>query len=303
MIAGEPVASLGGFTGRETVLTNSYLARLISRGEARYFLLGGQSGVGGPGGTSNAAVSTITSICKAVSYTSSSSRALRPAARRPSTTVPARPKRLQALVDARGGRELLTQLGQFSLVGVSNTAISFVVFAALRWAGTPAPAAAALGFIAGALNGYWWNGRWTFAGGGRRRSVVRYGVVQGAGAGLSALLVAAGTSAGLDAESRLRRVDGRRHLDDVRRQPLVGVCQGRHGRFTGKTQRRGVASSHVEQTRRHLRPRVTRRASLARSAACSSPGSARAPVWRMRRRPAGRQRSRAGWSAASSPRS
>ncbi len=73
VIAGEPVASLGGFTGRETVLTNSYLARLISRNEARYFLLGGQSGVGGPGGTSNAAVSTITSICKAVSYTSSSS--------------------------------------------------------------------------------------------------------------------------------------------------------------------------------------------------------------------------------------
>ena len=104
---------------------------------------------------------------------------------------------MQALVDARGGRELLTQLGQFSLVGVSNTAISFVVFAALRWANTPAPAAAAAGFLAGALNGYWWNGRWTFAGGGRRRSIVRYGAVQGAGAGLSALLVAVGTSAGL----------------------------------------------------------------------------------------------------------
>jgi 4-amino-4-deoxy-L-arabinose transferase-like glycosyltransferase len=73
VIAGEPVASLGGFTGRETVLTNSYLAWLISRHEARYFLLGGQSGVGGPGGTSNAAVSTITSICKAVPITSSAS--------------------------------------------------------------------------------------------------------------------------------------------------------------------------------------------------------------------------------------
>ena len=77
VIAGEPVASLGGFTGRETVLTNSYLARLINRGEARYFLLGGQSGVGGPGGTSNAAVSTITSICKAVSIRRR--QALRPA--------------------------------------------------------------------------------------------------------------------------------------------------------------------------------------------------------------------------------
>ena len=73
VIAGEPVASMGGFTGRETVLTNSYLARLISRHEARYFLLGGQTGMGGPGGTSNAAVSTITSICKAVSTGTASS--------------------------------------------------------------------------------------------------------------------------------------------------------------------------------------------------------------------------------------
>jgi putative flippase GtrA len=110
-------------------------------------------------------------------------------------TVPGKPRRLQPLVEARGGA--LLQLGRFSLVGVSNTAISFVVFAALRWADIPAPAAAALGFIAGALNGYWWNGRWTFAGGGRRRSLVRYGVVQGAGAALSAAIVAAGTSAGL----------------------------------------------------------------------------------------------------------
>ena len=70
VVAGEPVASMGGFTGRETVLTNSYLARLIGRHEARYFLLGGQTGLGGPGGTANAAVSTITSTCKAVSTTS-----------------------------------------------------------------------------------------------------------------------------------------------------------------------------------------------------------------------------------------
>ncbi len=67
VIAGEPVASMGGFTGRETVLTHSYLARLVARGEARYFLLGGQTGFGGPGRTANAAVATITSLCKAVS--------------------------------------------------------------------------------------------------------------------------------------------------------------------------------------------------------------------------------------------
>src|SRR5204863_7645052 len=64
VIRGEPVASMGGFTGRETVLTNDYLARLVRSGEARYFLLGGARG--GPGGTSNAAVDTISSTCTQV---------------------------------------------------------------------------------------------------------------------------------------------------------------------------------------------------------------------------------------------
>lgn len=64
VIQGEPVASMGGFTGRETVLTSSYLASLVRSGQARYFLLGGARG--GPGGTSNAAVDTISSICTKV---------------------------------------------------------------------------------------------------------------------------------------------------------------------------------------------------------------------------------------------
>jgi hypothetical protein len=66
VIGGEPVASMGGFTGRETVLTNAYLARLVRDGDARYFLLGQGGFGGGPGGTSNAAVNTITSACTAV---------------------------------------------------------------------------------------------------------------------------------------------------------------------------------------------------------------------------------------------
>jgi 4-amino-4-deoxy-L-arabinose transferase-like glycosyltransferase len=65
VVRGEPVAAMGGFTGRETVLTSSYLASLIRSGEARYFLLGGARG--GPGGTSNAAVDTISSTCTKVS--------------------------------------------------------------------------------------------------------------------------------------------------------------------------------------------------------------------------------------------
>ena len=69
VIRGESVASMGGFTGRETVLTDSYLARLVGRGEARYFLLGGGSGFQRFG---NAGSSTITSICKRVTSYSGS---------------------------------------------------------------------------------------------------------------------------------------------------------------------------------------------------------------------------------------
>jgi hypothetical protein len=58
------VASMGGFTDRETVLTNDFLASLVRAGKARYFLLGGARG--GPGGTSNAAVDTISSTCRRV---------------------------------------------------------------------------------------------------------------------------------------------------------------------------------------------------------------------------------------------
>jgi putative flippase GtrA len=103
----------------------------------------------------------------------------------------------KALVDTLGRAAFVGQLARFSLVGVSNTAISFVVYLGLDRLHTPSPAAAPIAFLAGALNGYWWNARWTFAGSGRRRSVVRYGVVQGAGAGASSLLVFAGKEAGL----------------------------------------------------------------------------------------------------------
>jgi 4-amino-4-deoxy-L-arabinose transferase-like glycosyltransferase len=66
VIAGEPVAALGGFTGRETVLDAEYLARLVRDGDARYFLLGGSGRFAGTGGSSNAAVSTIESTCAVV---------------------------------------------------------------------------------------------------------------------------------------------------------------------------------------------------------------------------------------------
>ena len=65
VIDGESVGAMGGFTGRETVLTPSYLALLVRSGEARYFLLGGTGGFGSLG--SNDAVSLVTSTCSPVS--------------------------------------------------------------------------------------------------------------------------------------------------------------------------------------------------------------------------------------------
>jgi 4-amino-4-deoxy-L-arabinose transferase-like glycosyltransferase len=72
VIEGESVAAMGGFTGRETVLTNAYLAGLVRSGQARYFLLGGNRGIG-PGGGANAAASTIESACTEVSSSAWSS--------------------------------------------------------------------------------------------------------------------------------------------------------------------------------------------------------------------------------------
>ena len=67
VIAGKRVASMGGFTGRETVLTPSYLSKLVSSGEARYFLLGSSGFGGGFGpGSNNAAATTVESVCTAV---------------------------------------------------------------------------------------------------------------------------------------------------------------------------------------------------------------------------------------------
>jgi 4-amino-4-deoxy-L-arabinose transferase-like glycosyltransferase len=68
VIKGESVAAMGGFTGRETVLTSSYLSSLVRSGQARYFLLGSGGAGFGPFGGNNQAVSTITSVCKKVSY-------------------------------------------------------------------------------------------------------------------------------------------------------------------------------------------------------------------------------------------
>jgi putative flippase GtrA len=70
---------------------------------------------------------------------------------------------------------MLAQFIRFGVVGAGNTLVSAVVFAALAGAGLDGTAAAAIGFAAGAVNGYWWNARWTFA---MHGSLTRYGAVQ-----------------------------------------------------------------------------------------------------------------------------
>ena len=143
VIAGEPVASMGGFTGRETVLTHAFPAKLIRSGEARYFLLGGGGGFGGgPGGGSNAAIGP-------------SSRPARRCLRsRACTTARARPMRSSAPDELR--RVLL-----FATVGVVNTLLSLAVYTALLSLHTGYLVAAPVAFAAGALNGYLLNARFT----------------------------------------------------------------------------------------------------------------------------------------------
>jgi putative flippase GtrA len=88
-----------------------------------------------------------------------------------------------------GHDDPLRQLGRFLLVGLGNTALSFVVYRLLLVVGTPYVLAAPLAFAAGALNGYVFNRSWTFAARDSMRARLLYVVVQGAGALSTSLLV------------------------------------------------------------------------------------------------------------------
>jgi putative flippase GtrA len=90
-------------------------------------------------------------------------------------------------------RAELGRLVRFCVVGLANTLITLSSYTALIAVGCPAEAASAVAFALGALNGYHWNARWTFA---VRGTLWRYVGVQGLGAGLSAAGVAAARGQG-----------------------------------------------------------------------------------------------------------
>jgi putative flippase GtrA len=86
-------------------------------------------------------------------------------------------------------RRACIQLCRFAVVGLSNTALSYVLYTALVAAHVPYPLAGAVGFTAGAVNGYTLNRRWTFAAPDSRRSRGRYLLVQLGGLGATSALL------------------------------------------------------------------------------------------------------------------
>jgi putative flippase GtrA len=86
---------------------------------------------------------------------------------------------------------LLIQLLKFGIVGISNTLITLAVYTLLlKVFGVWYLAASAIGFVAGAVNGFLLNRRWTFRGHvGDALTPVRWGVVQGCGLALNEALL------------------------------------------------------------------------------------------------------------------
>ena len=88
--------------------------------------------------------------------------------------------------------DLAGQLARFAVVGATNTALSWGLFALMTSMGVWYPAASGLAFAAGAVNGYTLNRVWTFrAGAFRMGGLARYAVVQAIGLAANVLAVVA----------------------------------------------------------------------------------------------------------------
>jgi putative flippase GtrA len=89
------------------------------------------------------------------------------------------------------------QFARFLVVGVGNTVLSFVAYRLLLAIGTWYVVAAPLAFSAGAVNGYVFNRRWTFAARDSTRARVLYVGVQVTGAVSTSVLVPLFVAVGL----------------------------------------------------------------------------------------------------------
>ena len=86
--------------------------------------------------------------------------------------------------------EPVLQLVRFGLVGATNTALTLATYAALMALHAPEPLAGAIGWGAGAVNGFVLNRAWTFRGAARGAvHAARYAVVALVGSALNAALV------------------------------------------------------------------------------------------------------------------
>ena len=74
--AGEPVLTMGGFSGSDAAPTADELRDLVASGELRFVLLGGQGGGPGRASGSDSATSWVTTACAAVDVGSTSSGTL-----------------------------------------------------------------------------------------------------------------------------------------------------------------------------------------------------------------------------------
>jgi putative flippase GtrA len=86
---------------------------------------------------------------------------------------------------------VVVQFVKFGIVGVSNTLLTLVVYTVLlKVFGVWYLAASAIGFVAGATNGFLLNRRWTFREHvGDAFTPVRWAIVQGCGLGIDEVLL------------------------------------------------------------------------------------------------------------------
>jgi Gpi18-like mannosyltransferase/putative flippase GtrA len=97
---------------------------------------------------------------------------------------------------AADGTAVGPQLARFATVGVTNTLLSYAVYALLLAVALPYPLAGAVGFAAGAVNGYVLNRRWTFGAPDSGRARARYLVVALGGLAATSFLLALLVSTG-----------------------------------------------------------------------------------------------------------